>query len=320
MKNWFKKLFAGMGIGVGAAIPGVSGAAIAVIFKIYESIIWAVNNVRKQFKRAVAILLPVLLGIVIAVIPCIILFDKALESFVFGTVCAFAGFLIGSLPSVKDEIKGEKITRNCKISFVIGVIFVLLLGVASIFLGKAINIDAAFSRMDLWVYFVLLPVGIAAAVALTVPGLSGSLILLIVGFYKPLLKYTVLWAKMMFSGDFSTTGQLFLMLFIFAIGVLIGVVLVSKIMKVLLAKYRVVTYSAILGFIIGSIAVLFYNYSVFIYYEAWAGKVIEEVSPALKPYVEIPLGIVILVAAAALSYLLVRLSRKSKQQEKIPQA
>ena len=320
MKNWFKKLFAGMGIGVGAAIPGVSGAAIAVIFKIYESIIWAVNNVRKQFKRAVAILLPVLLGIVIAVIPCIILFDKALESFVFGTVCAFAGFLIGSLPSVKDEIKGEKITRNCKISFVIGVIFVLLLGVASIFLGKAINIDAAFSRMDLWVYFVLLPVGIAAAVALTVPGLSGSLILLIVGFYKPLLKYTVLWAKMMFSGDFSTTGQLFLMLFIFAIGVLIGVVLVSKIMKVLLAKYRVVTYSAILGFIIGSIAVLFYNYSVFIYYEAWAGKVIEEVSPALKPYVEIPLGIVILIVAAALSYLLVRLSRKSKQQEEIPQA
>ena len=125
---------------------------------------------------------------------------------------------------------------------------------------------------------------------------------------------------MMFSGDFSTTGQLFLMLFIFAIGVLIGVVLVSKIMKVLLAKYRVVTYSAILGFIIGSIAVLFYNYSVFIYYEAWAGKVIEEVSPALKPYVEIPLGIVILIAAAALSYLLVRLSRKSKQQEEIPQA
>lgn len=320
MKNWFKKIFAGMGIGVGAAIPGVSGAAIAVIFKIYESIIWAVNNVRKQFKRAVAILLPVLIGIVIAVIPCIILFDKALESFVFGTVCAFAGFLIGSLPSVKDEIKGEKITRNCKISFVIGVIFVLLLGVASIFLGKAINIDAAFSRMDLWVYFALLPVGIAAAVALTVPGLSGSLILLIVGFYKPLLKYTVLWAKMMFSGDFSTTGQLFLMLFIFAIGVLIGVVLVSKIMKVLLAKYRVVTYSAILGFIIGSIAVLFYNYSVFIYYEAWAGKVIEEVSPALKPYVEIPLGIVILIAAAALSYLLVRLSRKGKQQEEIPQA
>lgn len=312
MKTFFKKLFAGMGIGVGAAIPGVSGAAIAVIFKIYESIIWAVNNVRKQFKRAMSTLVPVLLGIIIAIIPCVIIFNKALESFVFGTVCAFAGFLIGSLPSVKDEIKGETITKNCKIAFVIGIIFVLLLGVASIFLGKAINLDNAFAKMDIWLYFVLIPVGIAAAVALTVPGLSGSLILLIVGFYKPLLKYTVLWSKMMFSGDFSTTGQLFLMLGVFAIGVLIGVVLVSKIMKVLLAKYRVVTYSAILGFIIGSIAVLFYNYNVFIYYEAWAGKTIEEVSPILKPYNEIPLGIVILVAAAALSYLLVRLSRKNK--------
>lgn len=119
----------------------------------------------------------------------------------------------------------------------------------------------------------------------------------------------------MFSGDFSTTGQLFLMLAVFALGVLIGVVLVSKIMKVLLAKYRVVTYSAILGFIIGSIAVLFYNYNVFIYYESWAGKIIPEVSPILKPYIEIPLGILILVAAAALSYLLVRLSRKNKQPQ-----
>ena len=119
MKTFFKKLFAGIGIGVGAAIPGVSGAAIAVIFKIYEAIIWAVNNIRKQFKRAMSTLVPVLLGIIIAIIPCVIIFNKALESFVFGTVCAFAGFLIGSLPSVKDEIKGEKITKNCKIAFII---------------------------------------------------------------------------------------------------------------------------------------------------------------------------------------------------------
>ena len=49
MNKWFKRFFAGMGIGTGAAIPGVSGAAIAVIFNVYEDIINAVNSFRKKF-------------------------------------------------------------------------------------------------------------------------------------------------------------------------------------------------------------------------------------------------------------------------------
>ena len=68
-----------MGIGTGAAIPGVSGAAIAVIFRVYEDIIGAVNNFRKKFGYSILVLLPILLGIVLAVIPCIYLFSLAFE-------------------------------------------------------------------------------------------------------------------------------------------------------------------------------------------------------------------------------------------------
>jgi putative membrane protein len=79
IKEWFRKLVAGLAIGAGAAIPGVSGAAIAVIFHVYEDIIGAVNNFRKRFGWAIKVLIPILLGIIIAVVACIIIFSYAFE-------------------------------------------------------------------------------------------------------------------------------------------------------------------------------------------------------------------------------------------------
>ena len=100
--KWLKRLLAGMGIGVGAAIPGVSGAAIAVIFHVYEDIIDAVNNFRKRFGYSIKVLIPILLGIIIAVIPCIIIFSWAFEHMMFILLSLFAGFLLGSLPGLTD--------------------------------------------------------------------------------------------------------------------------------------------------------------------------------------------------------------------------
>ena len=104
--KFLKRFLAGMGIGTGAAIPGVSGAAIAVIFGVYEDIIGAVNNFRKKFGYAILVLIPILLGIVAAVIPCIYLFSLAFEHLMFVLICIFSGFLIGSFPSILDNVKG----------------------------------------------------------------------------------------------------------------------------------------------------------------------------------------------------------------------
>ena len=80
VKAWFKKFFAGMAIGTGAAIPGVSGAAIAVIFRVYEDIIGAVNSFRKKFGWAMSILIPILLGILLAVAICVVLVHRRSRS------------------------------------------------------------------------------------------------------------------------------------------------------------------------------------------------------------------------------------------------
>lgn len=317
--NWLKRLLAGMGIGVGSAIPGVSGATIAVILKIYESIIWAVNNIKSKFRDAFTILLPIVLGAILALVPCVILFDLALEKFVFGIMCIFAGFILGSIPGINDEVKGVKPTKKMKIVFVIGFVLVIALGLLSVFIGGKIDLTKHFMEMPFWMYLVLVPIGFIAAVAFVVPGLSGSFILLILGFYKPLLECTVEWGKQIigigeYGQSFANVGKFFGMLGCFILGVLIGVVVISKIMAKLFLKNRHATYFAIIGFVLGSVFTMFFNQDVYGYYQAWAGQ-ISEYSPALPIYIEIPLGIVLLVAATTLSYLLVRANRKKRQVE-----
>ena len=319
VKEWFRKLIAGMAIGAGAAIPGVSGAAIAVIFHVYEDIINAVNNFRKKFGWAIKVLIPILLGIMLAVVVCIIVFSIAFEYMMFVLICLFAGFLIGSFPGITDEVKGEKLNRKYILLIIAGALFVIALGVLNVIAGlNDFSVESLFEpeagALPVWyLYLILIPVGAVAAVALTVPGLSGSLILLILGFYRPLVDNAKHWAGEFLRGDFTHTLPLFGVIGCFAIGCLIGVVLVSKIMTVLLRKWRKETFFTIIGFIGGSILVLFCNSNIVSYYRVWADPTLGDkytIHPVLPMWLEIIIGIAVLALCAFLSYRLVVAQRK----------
>ena len=315
--KFLKRLLAGMGIGVGAAIPGVSGAAIAVIFRVYEDIIGAVNNFRKKFGYSILVLIPILLGVVLAVIPCIYLFSLAFEHLMFVLICIFAGFLIGSFPSITEKVKGIK-PNNLQIALIItGALFVIALGVLSVAFGDKMNIGGLFENINKnwWLYIVLVPVGVLAAVALTVPGLSGSLILLVIGFYRPLVDSVKGWGSMCVHGDWSMVGPLLGVIGCFGLGCIIGVVLVSKVMTLLLKKFRDNTFFTIIGFIAGSIVVLFFNYQIYSYYLHWAGQpTIEVINAVLPMWLEMLIGFIVLGACAVGSYMLVRLERKNRKE------
>ena len=329
IKEWFRKLVAGLAIGAGAAIPGVSGAAIAVIFHVYEDIIGAVNNFRKRFGWAIKVLIPILLGILIAVVACIIIFSYAFEYMMFVLICVFAGFLIGSFPGITDEVKGEKLNKKYGLLIGIGALFVILLGVLNVIVGlNGFTVANLFNPQPVWwLYLLLIPVGAVAAVALTVPGLSGSLILLILGFYRPLVDNVKDWAsEMLKHGDFTHTGALFGVLGCFAVGCLIGVVVVSKIMNILLKKWRKETFFAIIGFIAGSILVLFFNSNIVDYYRVWGDASLGDalkIHPVLPMWLEMIIGFVTLALCAFLSYRLVVAQRKraelEKKDEELPQ-
>ena len=317
VKNWFKTFFAGMAIGFGSAVPGVSGGTIAVIFGVYEKIVWAVSNLFKFFKEAFRVLFPTLLGVVLALIPTIYLMDKALYGFVFGVICIFAGFIIGSIPGIIDEVRDVKPNYKHIITLVITLLIAVGLGVGSV-LAKADVSGYFYGHTPVWFYFVLIPVGFIASVALVVPGLSGGMILLLMGFYHPLVSYTTDTVKACLKyGDWSNFGSLVGILGCFFVGVLLGFFFVSKLMHFLLSKYHDLTFYAIIGFVIGSVFALFFNYEIYSYYLVWAnGTYIY-----MPMYIEIPIGVVLLTGATIGSYILVRMKRKKEleQKEEIPE-
>ena len=310
IKSWLKTLLSGMAIGFGSAVPGVSGGTIAVIFGVYEKIIWAISNIFKRFKEAFRVLLPTLLGVVVALIPTIYLMDKALYGFVFGVICIFAGFIIGSIPGIKDEVKDVKSEAKHIITLVIAALVAIGLGVGSV-LAKA-DVTSYFYDTPIWFYFILIPVGFIASVALVVPGLSGGMILLLIGFYSPLIGYTTDTVKACLNGNWSNFGSLVGLLGCFAVGVLLGFYFISKLMHYLLSKYHDLTFFAIIGFVLGSIPALFFNYEIYSYYQVWAsGNYIY-----MPMVIEIPIGVTLLVITTVLSYLLVRYKRKQIENQK----
>ena len=238
----------------------------------------------------------------------------------FVLICLFAGFLLGSFPGITDEVKGEKLNRKYILLIAAGALFVIALGVLNVIAGlNDFSVENLFQPQPAWwLYLVLIPVGAVAAVALTVPGLSGSLILLILGFYRPLVDNAKHWAGEMFRGDFTHTLPLFGVLGCFAIGCLIGVVLVSKIMTVLLRKWRKETFFTIIGFIAGSILVLFCNSNIVSYYRVWADSSLGDkytIHPVLPMWLEIIIGVLVLALCAFLSYRLVIAQRKRVSME-----
>lgn len=306
MKNWLRTLLSGIAIGFGSAVPGVSGGTIAVIFGVYNKIIWAVSNILKHFKEAIKIVLPTLLGVVIGFIPTFFLMDKALNGFVFGVICVFAGFIIGSIPGIKDEVKDVKPNKKHLIALIVCALIAIGLGVGSVF-AKA-NFEQYFVQTPVWFYLVLIPVGFVASVALVVPGISGAMLLLLLGFYQPLMSFITDFIR----SDWSGFGHFIGIVGCLAIGIILGFFFISKLMHYLLSKYHDVTFYSILGFVIGSVPALFYNYTINEYYKKWmVGE-----AGYTPLYIEIPIGVVLLISITILSYLLVRYKRKIESNEK----
>jgi len=307
-KNLLKRILAGIAIGVSSAIPGVSGGTMAIIFKVYDKIIWAISNLFKSFKRSISILLPVLLGLLIGIIPTMIAVDKALSNFLFGLICIFAGFIIGSIPQITNEIKDSKKTKWNIIALISALIISIGLGIASV-LAKA-DTTPFFENPQWWFYLIMIPVGFLAASALVVPGISGGMILILLGFYSNLITKTVDIAKECLQDNWSRFGQQFGILCCFAIGVIIGFYFISKLMNNLLSKHREITFFAILGFVSGSVVSLFYNFEIVKYYDRWISG---ETMPIQKE-VEIPLGIALLTIALIGGLLLVKYQRNHSQE------
>lgn len=163
------------------------------------------------------------------------------------TISLFAGLMIGSCPKMITDAKNNGFKMINLISLIVPFVFVL--GIC--FIPDMGDVDLSID-MPIINYLLLFIVGVVASCTLVIPGVSGSMFLLIIGYYHPIFS-TISQIK-------TNPGHSILVLMIFAIGLLVGFFTIAKIMKVLLEKYPRATYWAIVSFVIGSIPAIYISF------------------------------------------------------------
>ena len=241
VKRILKDFFAGFIVGMAFIIPGFSGGSMAAILGIYERMVGAVAELFRRLGRSVVILVPMVLGVISGAAAMMYPLTWAIEKFPIPTISLFVGFAIGGLPTVTDRIKGKPTVNNI-ISFAIPYI----ISMALIFIPNAQDIDLI--NIGFFGYVLLFMVCAFGSVALVVPGISGSMILLIFGYYNPILNVI---SDDLFGG--ANISKAIPIVCTCGIGIAVGFFFVSMLMRALLKKYPRSTYFAIVGFIIGSL-------------------------------------------------------------------
>lgn len=296
VKETLKDGAVGAGIGCAVIVPGISGGTIALVTGAFKKIVTAVDKLfSKLFWKNLAILIPFGIGAILAIAALYFPITLAFEHCMLAIVCLFAGFMVGSVPSVTDKVKGQK-PNAAELCFCIaGFILVVLFGVLSLLFNLNNAVLETFNSNPWYLYPILLFVGVISSTGLIVPGFSGSMLLMVIGFYDKILNLV--------KQIPSQPGWSIFRLFTFAVGVLLGFVLFSKLMKKLFEKHPRIANFIVLGFLVGSIIAIYVNDQMFDYLKSSLGTLDYILSP------------VFLIAGFVISYLIVRYERKHQESE-----
>lgn len=243
----------GILIGVANIIPGVSGGTMMVSMGVYENIIGAVNNLFKQFKKSVLMLLPLGIGLVLGIAIFSFVIPYCLEEFPFPTSFCFIGLIMGGVPAIVKPAKESLEKEGKKLSvghiLIFAALFALAVGMAAM---NEIETSAASFDLNPGFMLILFVVGVIAAATMVIPGVSGSLVLMILGVYSGIMSSISGFISSVLSFDWNSILYNTGILAPFGIGVVVGIFAVAKLIEWLFAKYRSLTYSGILGLIIAS--------------------------------------------------------------------
>ena len=251
----------GVGIGCAIIIPGISGGTIALITGVFKRIVDAVDDLlSKRFLKNLLILLPFGIGAILAVAGLLFPIKLAFEHCMLALTILFAAFMVGSVPQLyESSMKGKKVNAVNIVGLIIGFLVVVAFGVLSIVVNLDKTVLKMFDENPFYLYPLIFAVGMISSMGLIVPGFSGSMLLMVLGFYDKVLALVLKIPEQ--------PGLSLLRLFIFALGVLIGFILFSKLMKYMFEKHEQTTRCVVLGFLVGSIIAIFINSNMFNYFE-----------------------------------------------------
>lgn len=248
-----KLILQGMAVGIANIIPGVSGGTMMVAMGLYDKLIHSITHLKSEFKNSLKLLIPIFAGAGIAVIVLSRIFEYLLANHPIPTNFAFCGLIAGSLPFIFKKVEGKKITIGKIIPFLIFFAVVILMAVMGETSGA--DADVSFGVMNI---IKLLCVGIIAAATMVVPGVSGSMMLMLLGYYNVILATINDFIDALLVFDFAAIMVAAGVLLPFGIGVIIGIFLIAKLIEFIFLKAETYAYFAIIGLIMASpIAILF---------------------------------------------------------------
>lgn len=250
--NFVKDLLKGIIIGIANIIPGVSGGTLAVTMGIYDKIISAVTHLFQTPKKSILTLFPYGIGAVVGIIGLSFSIEWLFLNYPLQTNLFFIGLILGSVPMLYQNVKGKKFNVGYSLTFLS--MFVLVVGMS--LMNEKSMTQVSFT-IDLIGFIKLFVVGIIASATMVIPGVSGSMVLTVMGYYLPIIETINQSVKYLAQLNFAAFFQTAALLIPFGLGVIIGIFLIAKLIEILFRKAKVFVYWAILGLVISSpIAIL----------------------------------------------------------------
>lgn len=228
------------------SVPGVSGGTVAFIMGFYDKFIGSINslvfgNIYEKKKSAIY-LIKLGAGWLIGMLMAVIALSALFENHIYVVSSLFIGFIAGAIPLIINEEREniKQVTKGIVFCF-IGALLVVMITFLN---GSSGNASMDLSVFSIGVAVKLFFIGMVAISAMFLPGISGSTLLLIFGAYIPVISAIrgVLAFNMSYVPD----------LIFFGCGVLAGAILVVRIIKYCLDRFRVQTVYMIIGMMLGS--------------------------------------------------------------------
>ena len=242
--EYLKSIIHGILVGIANAIPGVSGGTMAVILNIYDKIMYALSP--KNLKENLKFLIPLGIGAVIGVFILSNVIVEAMENFPMILNFCFIGLVLGSLPAIYTRAKGDGFHNRNWLFFSLGLGVMILMTFVSPD-ATANKTIAEFGGVDgglcIWFAFT----AAIGCIAMILPGLSGSLVLLLFGTYGAIMESIATFNMVLIC----STGA----------GVLLGGALGVKVIKNMLRFHTQALYFAILGLMVGSMIIIWPGFS-----------------------------------------------------------
>ncbi len=248
--NFFKDVLKGVVIGIANAIPGVSGGTMMVSMGIYDKIIYSVTHLFSQLKKSIMTLLPYFVGMAVGIVGLAFCIKALYANVPFQTSMLFIGLILGGIPILTGHLKGKKIGVPHVVVFLIffaGIILMQYLG--------GVGEDVVLTT-DLVSLIKLFFVGVIASATMVIPGVSGSMMLMIMGYYNPVITSITDFITALKAGDVQQLLHICIILIPFGLGVVIGIFAIAKVIEILLEKFEALTYCAIMGLVISSPVVI----------------------------------------------------------------